>query len=72
MNEYIRDLQEQVLEFYKKCSSNEAVLTDAVFEQFTKVIVRECCQMNYDYLESYREACEANEKIRQHFGFDNE
>ena len=36
--------------------------------EYGKRIVKECCQMNYDFLESYREACEINERIREHFG----
>ena len=37
---------------------------------FAGLIVKECCQMNYDFLESYREACEINERVHAHFGFN--
>ena len=39
-------------------------------QKFAELIVRECCQFNYDFLESYREACEVNGEIREHFGVE--
>lgn len=42
----------------------------AMFEKFAELIVKECCNFNYDFLESYREACEVNGKIREHFGVE--
>ena len=39
-------------------------------EMFAELIVKECTHFNYDFLESYREACEVNDKIRKHFGVE--
>jgi len=39
-------------------------------EKFAELIVKDCCQFNYDFLESYREASEVNSKIRKHFGVE--
>jgi hypothetical protein len=36
-------------------------------EKFAELIVKECCQFNYDFLESYSEASDVNSKIREHF-----
>ena len=38
--------------------------------KFVELIVKECTQFNYDFLESYREACEVNSKIKEHFGVE--
>ena len=46
------------------------VTPDQWFDKFAELIVQECCQFNYDFLESYREACEVNSKIREHFGVE--
>lgn len=40
--------------------------------KFAELIVKECCQANYDFLESYREACEINSQIREIFGLEND
>ena len=39
-------------------------------KKFAELIVKECCQFNYDFLESYSEASDVNSKIREHFGVE--
>jgi len=58
----------RIREFEKQCWSHQANCLDA--EKFAGMIVRECCQFNYDFLESYSEASEVNGKIREHFGVE--
>jgi len=41
-----------------------------IMKEFAELIVKDCCQFNYDFLESYREASEVNSKIRKHFGVE--
>lgn len=41
-------------------------------EKFAELIIKECCQLNYDFNESYRSACEVNSEIRNHFGVKDE
>jgi hypothetical protein len=46
------------------------LLEGDALKKFAELIVAECCNFNYDFLESYREACEVNSKIREHFGVE--
>jgi len=72
MNEQIKLLAEQagfstwVLNPSKETMSD----TPELLEKFAELIVKDCCQFNYDFLESYREASEVNSKIRTHFGVE--
>jgi len=43
---------------------------EQILQKFAELIVKECCQFNYDFLESYSEASEVNSKIRTHFGVE--
>lgn len=41
---------------------------EQIFEKFAELIIHECCQINYDFLESYRQSSEVNDVIKKHFG----
>ena len=73
MNERIRELQSKSYLMCKQIVDDDGhvvVTPDQWFDKFAELIVQECCQFNYDFLESYREACEVNSKIREHFGVE--
>lgn len=70
MNERIKELLAQA--GYKPLPGFDFAnsLEEVFLQKFAELIVQECCQFNYDFLESYREACEVNSKIREHFGIE--
>ena len=76
MNERIRELREQAWTLVSNEERDRGALYDAreqwerCDQKFAELIVQECCQFNYDFLESYTEACEVNSKIREHFGVE--
>jgi hypothetical protein len=74
MNERIFELAKQAdliqwdtLPSGAKTPDHESVVKAKKFAEF---IVKECCQFNYDFLESYSEASDVNSKIREHFGVE--
>jgi hypothetical protein len=68
MNQRIQELAEQcTITEFSDCSGGFEIFDK---EKFAQLIVAECCNFNYDFLESYREACEVNSKIREHFGVE--
>lgn len=76
MNEKIREIAEQSGVKFIKASIDyfgyrhppDMSTDDIDLDKFVALIVQECCQFNYDFLESYSEACEVNGKIREHLG----
>jgi hypothetical protein len=73
MNERIQELAEQARQYawVNETHWSAGPERERLFEQkFAELIVAECCSFNYDFLESYREACEVNDKIRKHFGVE--
>jgi hypothetical protein len=70
MNERIRELAKQALKQPDTDNDGLTVFDNDELEKFAELIVKECCNFNYDFLESYREACEVNSKIREHFGVE--
>jgi len=71
MNERIQELAEQaVIQANEVFDQKGKDYLGIVMEKFAELIVAECCNFNYDFLESYREACEVNSKIREHFGVE--
>jgi hypothetical protein len=73
MNEQIKSLIERAEYQAKKQSGYEdwevyvEPSREQILEKFAELIVKECCQFNYDFLESYSEASDVNSKIREHF-----
>ena len=72
MNERIKELAEQAKEHANHLESIgvDASMEDIFNQKFAELIAKDCCQFNYDFLESYREASEVNSKIRTHFGVE--
>ena len=73
MNKRIRQLAEQAGHRYCPSSNSGPLRVEYLtpeIEKFAELIVKDCCQFNYDFLESYREASEVNSKIRTHFGVE--
>jgi hypothetical protein len=75
MNERIQELADQAGIHFGRSATLDGnniarFVTTSDMEKFAELIVAECCNFNYDFLESYREACEVNSKIREHFGVD--
>jgi hypothetical protein len=78
MNKRIRELHMQAQQeaFSEPIDIENCAVEDIkgfsqqVYEKFAELIVKECCQFNYDFLESYSEASDVNSKIREHFGVE--
>lgn len=71
MNERIKQLREQAttIEVISGRGFDTTQYIDQFDEEkFAELIIKECCQINYDFLESYKEACEVNDIIRKQFG----
>lgn len=66
INKTLRNLITQAQEY---AHLMQGVSNGDVFHQkLAELIVKECCNFNYDFLESYSEACEVNTRIRKHLG----
>ncbi len=81
MNEKIKEIAEQAYELKQNTVIDPTTYTmvpaktyrrELNVKKFAELIIQECCQFNYDFLESYREASEVNSKIRQYFGVEEE
>jgi hypothetical protein len=73
MNKRIKELAEQAGHRFIPSSNSGPLRVECLtpeLEKFAELIVKDCCQFNYDFLESYREASEVNSKIRKHFGVE--
>ncbi len=47
---------------------NNPVDERVVMQKFAELLADRICQINYGHMESYREACEINDKIREYVG----